>query len=131
MNNEKNVNEEKIEDVSGGCYLSVNEFEALDSEEKKKLINSAKLSDDVLTCINGGTLEETQELLDWCNRHGAGITRTADHPDIDASILWFLATKYPELGSYSAYIYSDSHPNYVMGMPHKDFMALLRKKYGD
>ena len=131
MDNEKALNEDKIEGVTGGRYLSVEEFEKLEPEEQKKLLKSAKLSDDVLGSINGGTLEETKELLDWCNRHGAGITRKADDPDIDASIIWFLITKYPEFEIMGSYISETDIPNHISGKPHKEYMELLRRKYGD
>ena len=92
---------------------------------KQKAVN-----DELLELISGGTLEETQELPDWCNRHGAGISRSADHEHIDASILTFLVDAYPELAPMSIYIREEG-PNYVSGRPHEVFMDLLRKKYGD
>jgi|GEM_PF-3267484 len=88
------------------------------------------VNDELLKLISGGTVEETQELLDWCNRHGAGISRSADHEHIDASILTFLVNAYPELEPMNIYIQNEG-PNYVSGRPHKVFMDFLRKKYGD
>ena len=88
------------------------------------------VNDELLKLISGGTVEETQELLDWCNRHGAGISRSADHEHIDASILAFLVNAYPELEPMNIYIQNEG-PNYVSGKPHKVFMDFLRKKYGD
>ncbi len=92
---------------------------------KQKAVN-----DELLGFISGGTLEETQELLDWCNRHGAGISRSANHRHIDASILTFLVNAYPELNLEGMYL-QEGGPNYENGMSHKDFMDLLIKKYGD
>ena len=88
------------------------------------------VNDELLKLISGGTVEETQELLDWCNRHGAGISRSADHEHIDASILTFLVNAYPELEPMNIYIQNEG-PNYVSGKPQKVFMDFLRKKYGD
>ena len=72
-------------------------------------------------------MEETQELLDRYSRHGAGIPRTADDPNADASITWFLSKSIRNSISWDR----ESDPNHINGLTPKEYMALLRRKYGD
>lgn len=88
------------------------------------------IDDEFLEAISGGSLEETQELLDWCNRHGAGITRKADNPDVGSSIFYFLVTTYPELRLEYANFKGGTLPNNIGGMNHEAFMNRLISKYG-
>ena len=89
-----------------------------------------EINEEFLASVSGGSVEETKELLEWCNRHGAGITRSADNPYVSASIFYFLVTEYPELHLYGGH-FNTVAPNYIDGYDHKRFMALLREKYGD
>lgn len=89
------------------------------------------ISEEVLEAISGGSREETQELLDWCNRHGAGITDTIDNRYVAASIFYFLCSTYPELRLENGCISTGDAPNLISGMRHNELMSLLRSTYGD
>lgn len=70
------------------------------------------------------------ELLDWCNRHGAGIDCSPDYEHADMMIFTYLVTSYPELSLMFVNIQTEG-PNYINGRDQKTFMEMLRKKYGD
>lgn len=90
-----------------------------------------KINEAALEAISGGTREETQELLDWCNRHGAGIEGTVDSSYISASIFYFLCSTYPELRLGDGFMSTGNAPNVVSGMRHDELMSRLRSAYGD
>lgn len=93
--------------------------------EKIKL---ESVNDEFLEFVNGGTYAETQELVDWCNRHGADITMSKNAP---SEIYYFLVVTFPELGLYGGTMSTGNAPNNISGMSHEYFMNLLRSKYGN
>jgi cellulase/cellobiase CelA1 len=92
--------------------------------------NKQLLNDELMDAISGGTVEETKELLDWCNRHGANLTCSPESKYAGHAIFNFLVTNYPELHLNSAKFRPDK-PNAIDGYRHAKFMERLRKKYGD